>query len=98
MNYILENALEMHNKHPETFDIPTLSEIQELKIGDYVKLIFKQDGHSERMWVEVTAINNQKYLGRLDNIPISVDMRHNDAVVFESKHIINTITIKKGEM
>lgn len=94
ITYELVNALQMHNQHPETFEIPDLSEIQSLKVGDFVKLIFTQDGHSERMWVQIKSIDNQKYLGRLDNIPILIDIDLNEIVSFEQKHIINTIITK----
>lgn len=96
VTYELVNALQMHNQHAETFSIPDLSEIRALKVGDFVKLIFIQDGHSERMWVEIKEIKGNNYLGRLDNIPILVDIDLNEIVSFEEKHIINTIIIKRS--
>lgn len=94
MNYTLENALKMHNIYPQSFDIPTFSEINSLKVGDFAKLIFKQDERGERMWVQIISILDGQYTGRLDNNPVLVSLNVNDTVYFEQKNIIDTMTIK----
>ena len=47
----LKDGVEMNEKHPTTFNIPSDEEKDELKVGDVVKIIDKWN--SERFWVEI---------------------------------------------
>ena len=55
--------------------IPSQEEINQLKLGDQVRLIFVLDTvlengcRAERMWVELTEIRDGKFKGRLTNQP-----------------------------
>jgi uncharacterized protein YegJ (DUF2314 family) len=94
--YTLINAKEMNAKHPDTFEIPSDERIKALTLGEYVKLGFEEmdDGElfPERMWVEVTKIDGDKFEGNLGNEPVFIEsLRYRDKVVFESKHIMATL-------
>ncbi len=96
MTYKLIDGLQRHEANPNTFEIPSLEEKQELKAGDIVKLGFEateefDDGPSgERMWVRTTKIKGDDYEGTLSNDPVVIeDLKHGDKVIFNSKHIIS---------
>jgi len=51
-----------------------------LKVGDYVKICFKQGKKREHMWVKIISID-KKIFGLLDNEPVLVDnVKYQDIV------------------
>ena len=90
MNYTLTDCWERNKQHT-TFEIPTREEIRELKIGDFVKLIFNDE---ERMWVEIMSKRVNTWIGRLDNKSICTDLKLNAEIEFETKNICD---ITKGK-
>ena len=93
--YELDDGEQLHEEAPETFYIPELEQRQNLKVGDCVKLVFRMDQpfkdhiSVERMWVEITEIKDEFYIGYLDNDPQGeVLVECGDTVVFQSRHII----------
>ena len=101
IEWSIKNAEEMHEKYPDTFNIPTLSERENLLKGDFAKLIFlfhyKNENDEveilgERMWVVVNKVNRHAYHGILNNQPafeycISVG----DLVHFMPRNIIDIL-------
>ena len=89
LQYELEDCYKMAIANPETFEIPTAKDLNELQITDYVKLIFKQSGHNnERMWVRLTYIDGPTFFGTLDNDPyILTNVKHGDMIKFRARHI-----------
>lgn len=75
IGFSLENVHAEHQKNPRHFLIPSQEEINQLKLGDQVRLIFVLDTvlengcRAERMWVELTEIRDGKFKGRLTNQP-----------------------------
>ena len=93
----LDNAEEIQKGAKYTFYRPSQELINQLRIGNYVKLIFRLESdnddapNAERMWVEITKIQNKLFERRLDNDPVFIeDLKCGDLVKFESRHIINT--------
>jgi hypothetical protein len=84
----LGNAEERSAQHPTTFHIPSREERTSLNIGEYAKLIFDD---RERMWVCVTDIVADGYVGSLANDPVAVDMEHGDEVRFRPEHIADIL-------
>lgn len=88
----LVDAEQMHRSNPDTFEIPPKAERHSLNIGDSAKVCFD---NKERMWVQVVAMRlprrnkaePPRYAGKLDNIPIVVDMTVGQRVEFEPRHI-----------
>ena len=82
------DCIERHKEHPDTFEIPTESDIAAVKVGDFCKLIWEatnpsdsDDFGGERMWVRVTRIGEMRwqgeepiklFVGELDNEPVVV--------------------------
>lgn len=86
----LDNAVARNKEFPDTFEIPSDSEIAKVKVGDYVKLIFQSDEGTERMWVKVAVRNGTNFGGRLANDPVLISIIViTDYVEFDSEHIVD---------
>ena len=94
IGYSLEDVQAKHQKNPRHFLIPSQEEINQLKMGDQVRLIFVLDTvlengcRAERMWVELTEIRDGKFKGRLTNQPAYItSVRLGDELDFAREHI-----------
>src|SRR5437870_1850063 len=78
--WALDNGEERHRQSPDTFEIPSEAVRRSLKPGDTVKLLFREkDGpersvQCERMWVRVTGMEGDRYVGRLDSQPVTSEV------------------------
>jgi len=94
--WFLDNVMDLHDKHPVTFQIPGSDMRQGLGIGDRAKLIFVlpvQDGtgeyQGERMWVIVHRKDRIGYKGVLESEPVTTgSINRGDKVIFGAEHII----------
>jgi hypothetical protein len=87
----LLNGEFIHQKHPDTFAIPSEDIRMGRSVGDHVQLIFREVGHAdERMWVYITAVQAPgQYTGVLNNDPVYLEgIACDDPVTFQAKHII----------
>jgi len=82
--------------YPYTFWKPSPALIEKLKPGDFVKLIFlledpePEDPNAERMWVEITERNKDRFQGTLDNQPAYISgLEEGAPIEFEAIHIID---------
>lgn len=90
------DAEERNKQYPKTFDIPAESERNNVKRGDYVKLIFDD---KERMWVKVKKHKGKKLIGVINNEPVLIeDVKFGDKVEFEPKNIIDIMRIYKKKL
>jgi hypothetical protein len=82
---------------PYTFFLPSQDEIDDIKPGDLVKLIFQSvpaspKWEAEKMWVTVKEIHSAKLIGTLDNIPSDMpQLKYGDSVVFEPFHVLDIV-------
>lgn len=69
--------------------IPTKEEIQSLKKGELLKLIFvDEEGYAERMWVAYDGIENDLHKGILDNDAFELEgLTSGKALYFHSNHV-----------
>jgi uncharacterized protein YegJ (DUF2314 family) len=93
-NYNFVNAQEMHKLHPKTFEVPSDEELNNIKIGDFVKICIYgklepdfSDIDNERFWVEVTEINNDEIIGTVDNELVEVDLKYGEKIKFKKENI-----------
>jgi uncharacterized protein YegJ (DUF2314 family) len=89
--YILDDAEARSTANSESFPIPDITIRERLLPGDLVKLIFieREGAAVERMWVEVVAVTDQGYVGRLDNDPTLIPgLAAGEEVVFEPRHVM----------
>ena len=55
------DALEMHLQNPKTFEIPSSSDVNEIKPGWFVKVCLVEPGEcGERFWCKVTKVNKKQ--------------------------------------
>lgn len=88
--YTLQDIIETNRKFPDTFWRPSDADLDDVKPGDLVKLIFcsSEAESSERMWVEVLLKTDNTFKGKLRNRPVSpVFGQFGDTITFEKKHI-----------
>ena len=90
----LENAIEQNKLFPRTFLVPSLDELKSLKAGTLVNIIFvfekelKNGCNAERIWVEITDIQDGKFRGVLDNDPYFLkSIKRGDKITFETSNI-----------
>ena len=91
--YTLDDPRPMAKESPYTFFLPSQIELDNVAVGDDVKLIFR--GHpksrkygAERMWVQVTSISQTMLEGTLKNQPWDLpQIRSGDSVRFQQFHI-----------
>ena len=93
VSYTLDNGAETHREFPDTFRIPAQEDRGSLRPDDLVKLIFRiefdDEAHVERMWVRVTEVRPDSYVGVLDNDPYCTDeIRSGMRVEFHADHVI----------
>lgn len=91
--YYLQNIAQT-NENPRFFQKPTKEEISSLKVGDQVRLFFvlkfdTGDGcRAERMWVEITEVDNQNFKGELVNQPRYIkELSISDIIDFRAENI-----------
>jgi len=85
--YILDNVENRSNEFKYTFSLPSKEQIKNLRPGELVKLIFTEDGISERMWVKITDIIIDDMI---DNCNID-NNNNNNLIQFEDHKDINHI-------
>jgi len=98
--YTLTNGIESNKAHPDTFWIPSDEDKDLLEIGDACKLIFEPDNEeqlTERMWVNITEINGDEFVGELDNDPVSLKMKLGELVKFNRDNIIDIYFYSKEQ-
>jgi hypothetical protein len=77
--------------NPDTFEIPPLLKRLNLKAGDLVKLGFLLEPMPERMWVQITEVWSDGYVGRLRNQSVSDEMAFDELVTFEPRHVLDIV-------
>lgn len=95
MAWYLDSALERHKKAPYTFYVPSPSVIEKLGEGDRVRLLFmsgaEEDYVCERMWVEITERDGDRFAGTLVNEPVSMEQPvRGETVHFRGEHVCDT--------
>ena len=93
VTYTLDDGAQTHREFPDTFQIPSQAERENLKPGDLAKLIFRisngDEVNVERMWVQVLEVSSQSYVGVLDNDPYCTnEIRSGMKVQFHPDHVI----------
>jgi hypothetical protein len=95
-----------HAKNPKTFELPSLNERKNLKVGEAARLIFdiaSVDDHGkvvvegERMVVIVSECHPDYYIGLLDHEPVTFSSNEEEYLVFgaevpfRAEHIIEIL-------
>jgi len=93
--YTINDPRPIAKEAPYTFYLPEPAEINILRPNDLVKLQFVGTTFGfyngiERMWVIINEINNDSFVGLLDNDPIWLDqLKAGDKIKFAKHHIVD---------
>ena len=87
----LRSGVEQNRLYPDSFWIPGESEKALIEPGTTVKLMFEmRDGWGERMWVNVTSVKKDRFVGILHNQPVGIPrLGSGDTVKFHRADIID---------
>jgi hypothetical protein len=100
MSDIPENLIDGQARaamHPGTFDIPSRREIDEIRIGDHLKIGLEHDGGSgERFWVKVSSIPDGSkgavFEGSVANDLVGFpEYPCQSSIKFEKRHILGVM-------
>ena len=91
--HTLLDGVVRNRQHPSTFRIPSDDKKQAIHVGEVVKLGFmtthnNPEDLNERMWVIITELTKNGYLGKINNDPFSPSLADEQLVEFESRHIL----------
>jgi hypothetical protein len=99
--YYLEDAVWM-SQYRDDVNPPAKEIRNNLTVGTYVKLLFRfaaekadrQDGEVERMWVQVTALDeDENYIGTLETDPVHIEVLScGDTIHFHPLHVMEVLT------
>lgn len=100
----LRDGEKCHSDNPDTFWIPELEKRESLKRGDAAKLIFDIECddkgkiiiQGERIFVIVSEVVGNKYIGILDSQPACIEKGQDDIylcfgaeIPFEPRHVVD---------
>lgn len=97
----LADIVAMHEKEPNTYQVPEVRHFKTLGIGDHVKvgILNKEDLTKivEHFWVRVIELEvDGQYTGYLDNTPeILTDLKIKDKIVFTRRNIMAIMSYPK---
>ena len=78
------NVKIINDHNPETFEIPTDKDLQDIKVGYNVKI----SNGIERFWVIIEKINSYYFIGKIDNKLLNNNnYDYGDLVMFEKHNI-----------
>lgn len=87
---VFVDAQRMHLEHPTTFEVPSQEELDEVKIGMFVKVGVETDDPElkvERFWAQVVKIDEDKIEATVANMLVVSKLQHGETINFEKKNI-----------
>jgi hypothetical protein len=93
--FTLDDPRPIAKEAPYTFHLPLDAELEAIRPGDFVKLMFRgapagREWAVERMWVIVTAVSPKGLSGVLDNDPSDMpQLKAGTKINFERHHVIS---------
>jgi hypothetical protein len=84
----LLNVEEIAAANPTTMKLPPRELRERQAVGDSVKLIWRDELASERMWTEIVKAGNDRFVGYLNNDPLDMSIKQGTLVEFGPEHIL----------
>ncbi len=83
-----KNAQKLARQYPDTFEAPSESDLDNLAVGDYVKVC---GAANERFWARIVELDGDKVVAKVDNILV-VEENYNmgDLIFFRRWHIYSS--------
>jgi hypothetical protein len=91
MTFLLEDCEALNAQHPDSFEIPSITERLTLKPGQHAKVMAVSPEGVERIWVQITERLNGLYIGTLANQPIYMGLDHGAPITFEPRHVMDVL-------
>lgn len=93
-----ESAQGMATMHPDTFEVASIDTLREVvKPGVYAKVCITNGAcGGERIWTQVTEVDDVTVKATLANDPFGLDAEHGDPLEYKLQHIYN-VTAEDGE-
>ena len=83
------DAQQMKKENPNTFWAPNQKEMDSLQSGQFVKICENR----ERFWVELTGVDGDILVGRVDNdLAFKHSFKCDDIITFEKKNVMGLIS------
>jgi len=85
LNPKLEDCKARNKQYPKTFLLPSLRQLNALKVGDFAKVI----APGERFWVIIRSRKGNDFVGEIDSILIGDlhKLKHGDLIAFKRDNI-----------
>lgn len=77
------NAQEMKKNHPDTFEAPTLIELENLKEKDFVKVAC----NNERFWTRILSIADNRITATVNNDLLMEELSFGETISFNKENI-----------
>ena len=90
---IYADAQIMAKLYPDTFIAPSITDLNKIKIGDFVKVCIEitnrkeNEPESERFWVKVENIDGDKITGSVSNALIHLKLKFGQTISFEKRNV-----------
>lgn len=81
------DAQEMSKLHPDTFEAPSIEELETIKPNSIVKVCAN---NKERFWVIVQSVDGQKISGEVNNVLMRTathGLMCGDIIQFDARHV-----------
>lgn len=90
------DAQKMSILYPKTFEAPSMEDLNNLKIGDHVKvsvvILHRRGGmpESERFWTTITKIEGDLITAKVSNDLLYVNLKFGQEITFNKTSIYST--------
>lgn len=94
---IYSDAQMMAKLYPDTFEAPSIKELNNLKVGDYVKVCIdipdrkEDEPESERFWCDIKKIDGDKIIGSVGNDLIYLKLKYGKEIEFLKRNVYSII-------
>ena len=82
----LENCKKQNKRYPQSFWIPSMEQLDTLRVGDFAKVI----APGERFWVYIHEHNGNNFVGEINNDLVGTDLhklKYGDLIAFKRENI-----------
>lgn len=77
------DAQEMHKQYPDTFEVPSKEDLEQLIVGDIVKV----SAYNERFWAQITDIDKSRITATVNNYLLTPRLKYGDIITFGLENV-----------
>ncbi len=79
----LNDAQQMAEENPSTFEAPSSAQLEQIDVGYVVKV----SNNYDRFWIRVTGVEGEKLTGKIENDLVGPVGKFGDEIAFERRHV-----------